>query len=69
MNAPAEKKQPTHRAYFVKGEGEKAEWLELGAVWEHRDGKGYDVVLNMMPVGPFNGRITLRTIEPKKTGT
>jgi len=29
MNAPAEKKQPTHRAYFVKGEGDNAKWIEL----------------------------------------
>jgi hypothetical protein len=66
MNAPTEKKLPTHRAYHVKGDGENAKWLELGAVWEHADGKGLDVVLEVVPVGGFNGRLTLRKIEPKK---
>jgi hypothetical protein len=66
MNAPAEKKLPTHRVYHVKGEGETAKWIELGAVWQHADGKGYDVVLDTVPVGGFNGRLTLRAIEPKK---
>jgi hypothetical protein len=45
-----EKKAPTHRAYFVKGKADAAKWLELGAVWEHNDGKGFDVVLDRMPL-------------------
>ena len=49
----------------MKGEGENARLLELGAVWPHADGKGYDVVLETVPVGGFNGRLTLRAIEPK----
>jgi hypothetical protein len=59
-----DKKLPTHRAYFVKGEGDNARWLELGAVWAHDDGKGFNVVLETVPVGGFNGRLTLRAIEP-----
>ena len=65
MTATTEKKLPSHRAHSVKSEGENARWLELGAVWLHRDGKGYDVVLETIPVGGFNGRLTLRVIEPK----
>lgn len=61
----SEKKQPSHRAYHVKGEGEKARWLELGAVWAHGDGKGYDVVLDRMPIAEFDGRITLRAIDAR----
>lgn len=58
-------KRPTHRAYAVtdgKKEGDKADWLEIGAVWPHSDGKGFDVVLKALPVA---GRVVLRTIEPK----
>jgi hypothetical protein len=69
MTAPsssAEKKQPTHRAYHVKGDGDSAKWLELGAVWPHADGDGFDVVLDVVPVGGFSGRLTLRSIKPKK---
>lgn len=67
MNAPTEKEPPTHRAYFVqqpRGEAYKSEWIELGSAWPHSDGKGFDVVLKVLPVGGFAGRITLRTIEP-----
>ena len=59
------KRTPTHRAYFVKGEGNTARWLELGGVWSHGDGKGFDVILDTLPVGGFTGRITVRAIEPK----
>ncbi len=61
----ADPKKPTHRAYFVRGEGEAARWLELGAVWSHKDGKGFDVVLDTLPVGGFTGRITIRANEAK----
>lgn len=60
-----ENKLPMHRAYFVKGEVENARWLELAALWAYSDGKGFDVVLETVPVGGFNGRLTLRAIEPK----
>jgi hypothetical protein len=67
MNENTAKKLPTHRAYSVKGEGEDAKWIELGAVWAHRDGKGFDVLLDAMPTGDFNGRLTLRAIDANKT--
>ena len=65
MNATPEKKLPSHRAYTIKGEGDNARWVEHGAAWPHADGKGYDVVLETVPVGGFNGRLTLRVVEPK----
>lgn len=40
--------KPTHRAYVVstpKKEGEKGMWTEIGAVWPHKNGKGFDVVI------------------------
>jgi hypothetical protein len=41
--------KPTHRAYVVstpKKEGDKGIWREVGAVWPHKNGKGFDVVLH-----------------------
>jgi hypothetical protein len=43
-------KKPTDRAFVVKNftdkEGkEKGRWLEIGSVWPHKDGKGFDVQL------------------------
>ncbi len=51
---------PTHRAYtliYKDMEREQADGLELGVVWVHRDGNGFDVVLK--------GRLTLRAINAK----
>jgi len=56
-----EKKRPSHRAYAVEnfsvGDEEKANWAEIGAAWPHKDGKGLDLNLKLMPL---NGRVVLR---------
>ena len=59
--------KPTHRAYVVKnftgkdGE-EKGRWLEIGSVWPHSNGNGFDVKLEALPI---DGRIVIRVIEQK----
>ncbi len=58
----AQNSKPTHRAYSVKGEGKSAHWTEIGAMWCHQDGKGYNIKLNALPV---DGQVTIRLIEPK----
>ena len=52
-------KGPDHIAYSVRnrGEGKDAAWNRVGAAWQHRDGKGFDVQLDATPV---DGRVTLR---------
>lgn len=60
--------KPTHTAYtvrdFTKSTGEPdAKWSPIGVAWLHKDGKGFDVSLEALPV---NGRIVLRLNEPKK---
>lgn len=59
------KKRPTHIAYAVRNftnEGEEnASWLKIGAAWEHKDAKEFDVVLEATPV---TGRIILRANKP-----
>ena len=41
--------KPTHRAYIVdqgpEGSDRKARWIEVGAVWPHKNGSGFDVVI------------------------
>ena len=57
------KSTPTHNAYTVRDYGnDKSSWHETGAAWAHKDGKGYDIVLEALPV---TGRIVLRVNEPK----
>ena len=51
-------KQPTHRAYSViRREGQDDFWLNLGLAFPHKDGKGFNVVLQAFPL---DGKIVLR---------
>lgn len=62
-----QKSKPTHEAFAVRNfekNGEKdAFWSKVGVAWQHKDGKGFDVVLDALPV---TGRIVLREVMPKK---
>lgn len=53
-------------AYYVedRGRGRKF-WTRLGAVWEHKNGEGLTVFLNVVPVD-FDGRIVL--LPPREEG-
>lgn len=41
--------KPSHIAYVVsdpkEGTDRKAQWREIGAVWPHRNGGGFDLVI------------------------
>ena len=41
--------KPTHTAYVVvdpkEGSEKKAQWIEVGALWSHSDGSGFDLVI------------------------
>jgi len=60
--------RPTHTAYTVRDFTEKdtgevdAQWLKIGVAWLHKDGKGFNVQLEAVPV---NGRVVLRLNKPK----
>ena len=56
------KKKPSHTAYVVTGKGNKAIWREIGAVWLHGDGEGFDLSLDAVPL---SGRIVCRQRKPK----
>lgn len=57
--------RPTHRAYMVKPQAnsDKGRWIEIGAAWLHKDGKGFRVKLDACP---SNGEpIEIRYIDWK----
>ena len=63
-NKPSdEKKVPALIAYHVP-EREKAPWTRIGAAWDHKDGKGYTLNLDLVPTN--GGRIVLRNFEEKQ---
>lgn len=49
---------PAYLAWHVSQRGEKSYWNKVGAVWAHKDGKGFTLQLETCPI---NGRIVLRT--------
>jgi hypothetical protein len=52
--------QPTHRAYSViKREGQDDYWLNLGLAFPHKDGKGFNIILQAIP---FDAKIIIREI-------
>lgn len=58
--------RPTHRAYFVSGEGENRRWHELGPVWTHKDGDGFSLMPYVLPAP--GATITIRKITPQDDG-
>ena len=54
-------RKPTHRIYRVLGDGDAANWTELGAAWVHKDGKGFSLSCDAIPL---TGRIVMRSITP-----
>ena len=57
-------KKPAYVAYNVRErEGKKARFTEIGVAFPHRDGKGFDILCDVIPL---SGRITLRIPSEKK---
>lgn len=48
---------PDFIAWHVQEKGEKSFWSKVGASWKHKDGKGFTLQLETVPI---NGRIVLR---------
>jgi hypothetical protein len=64
---------PTHRAYSViRREGQDDFWLNVGLVFPHKDGDGFNIMLQAFPL---DGKLVCRTIsdsdeaeDPKPAG-
>lgn len=59
-SANASSKTPTHYAFQVRDREGKAYFTKIGAVWPHRDEKGFSIQLECLPL---DGRITLRVVD------
>lgn len=56
-------RKPTHRLYRVLGDGQNANWMPIGAAWLHRDGQGFSINCDAIPL---QGRIVMRRIRDKQ---
>jgi hypothetical protein len=60
---------PTHKAFLVedRGEGNDPFWTEVAAAWQHRDGRGMDLIIKAGMA--LTGRIVIReAAERPETG-
>jgi hypothetical protein len=60
--------KPSHIAYVVSDPQEpdgKAQWHQVAAVWPHRTGNGFDLVIP--PGVTLSGRIVCRPPKAKET--
>ena len=56
-------KVPTHIAYQVREGAQKGYWTRIGAAWAHKDGQGFSIQLDCVPL---DGRISLRAASETK---
>ncbi|CVI17428.1 conserved hypothetical protein [Agrobacterium fabacearum CFBP 5771] len=57
---------PTHHVFVVDGEGANAFWTKIGAAWQHADGKGFNMILNAIPL---EGRVVVRSVKAAEERT
>lgn len=55
-------RKPTHRLFRVVGDGENAIWTPIGAAWPNKDGHGFSINCEALPL---SGRIVMRTITAR----
>ena len=55
-------RKPLMLGYVVRpiGDGRKSHWSKIAAAWAHKDGEGYDIQFDALPV---DGRLVLRTVK------
>jgi hypothetical protein len=59
---PLLRRKPTHRLYRVLGDGQSAIWTPIGAAWPNKDGQGFNIMCDAVPL---QGRIVLRLITER----
>lgn len=60
-----QKNAPAFLAFHVP-DRENAAWTRIGAAWDHKDGEGFTLTLDLVPM--TTGRIVLRKFELKQEG-
>jgi hypothetical protein len=67
MNKATQPNRPSHHLYVVQGEGDSAIWTEIGALWRHADGNGFNLDLRALPITGEKVRTVIRARKEKST--
>ena len=53
--------KPTHDVFYVKdlGKDKKGFWTKIGAAWQHREGTGFQMKLDLIPADPNAGDLVI----------
>jgi hypothetical protein len=63
MSNETKSKSPTHIAYQVReGDDQKSYFNRIGAVWTHKDGEGFNIQFDSLPV---DGKVTVRSVQDR----
>lgn len=62
-NPTSNAKAPAYIAYQIREGSEKSYWTRIGGMWAHKDGNGFSVQLDCVPL---DGKITLRIASENK---
>lgn len=66
QRSTSEGRKPSHRLYRVIGEGETANWTPIGAAWPNKDGLGFSLTCDAVPL---QGRLVLRAITERPSAS
>lgn len=60
--------KPYLLGYSVRptGDGNKSYWSKIAVAWAHKDGQGFNVQMDAMPI---DGKLVLRTVPEDHDGT
>lgn len=59
------KSKPSHVLYCVQGKDDKSHWTRVGVAWPHKDGNGFSLTLDCIPL---SGRIQMRLPNQEEGG-
>ena len=62
-NKSNETNRPSHGIFQIKGDGDNARWIRVGAAWLHKDQKGANLIFDSIPL---SGRVVLRELTEKE---
>ena len=67
MTTNTQSNKPALRLFAVTKRGDNKRWQEIGACWAHKDGKGFQVKLEYLPLN--GGELVLRQPDAADTAT
>jgi hypothetical protein len=69
MNDTRKPNRPSHVLWMVEGEGDNATWTELGALWAHAKGDGFNLSLKVLPNVPGARLVITRRKDKQQPAT